>query len=52
MEELEALPVNQIILKKNPDIMNTIKKVSLVLLYSKTCLKWPLKSRQNKDLND
>ena len=32
MEDLEALPVNHIILKKNPDIMNTIKKVNLVLL--------------------
>ena len=21
-------------------------------VYSKTCLKWPLKNRQNKDLND
>eukprot|EP00106_Octopus_bimaculoides_P008649 XP_014776091.1 PREDICTED: enolase-phosphatase E1-like [Octopus bimaculoides] len=26
MEDLEALPVTQIMLKKNPDIMNTIKK--------------------------
>ena len=23
-----------------------------VQMYSKTCLKWPLKSRQNKNLND
>ena len=29
MEDLEALPVNLIILKKNPDIMNTIKKVCI-----------------------
>ena len=34
MEELEALPVNQIILKKNPDIMNTIKKVLVFSCYS------------------
>ncbi|CAI9736128.1 lens epithelium-derived growth factor-like [Octopus vulgaris] len=27
MEDLEALPVTQIMLKKNPDIMNTIKKI-------------------------
>ena len=25
---------------------------SLYLLYSKSCVKWPLKNRQNKDLND
>ena len=23
-----------------------------LLMYSKTCVKWPLKNRQNKDLND
>lgn len=32
MEDLEALPVTQVMLKKNPDIMNTIKKVSHLLL--------------------
>ena len=28
MEDLDALPVNQVMLKKNPDIMKTIKMVS------------------------
>lgn len=27
MEDLDALPVNQVMLKKNPDIMKTIKMV-------------------------
>ena len=27
MEDLDHLPVNHVMLKKNPDIMNTIKKV-------------------------
>ena len=39
MEDLEALPVNHIILKKNPDIMNTIKKVSLGLLLGLVAVK-------------
>lgn len=29
MEDLDALPVNQVMLKKNPDIMKTIKMVSV-----------------------
>ena len=24
----------------------------IIIIYSKTCLKWPLKDGQNKDLND
>lgn len=32
MEDLEALPVNQIMLKKNPDILKTIKMVRLRVL--------------------
>ena len=27
-------------------------KSAHILTYSKTCVKWPLKNRQNKDLND
>ena len=29
-----------------------LKEMSCIFLYSKTCVKWPLKNRQNKDLND
>ena len=37
----------------NAAISNIISSAGLVILtYSKTCLKWPLKNRQNKDLND
>jgi hypothetical protein len=31
MEDLDHLPVNHVMLKKNPDIMNTIKKVGTFL---------------------
>ena len=27
-------------------------EIWVLIAYSKTCLKWPLKKRQNKDLND
>jgi hypothetical protein len=33
MEDLEALPVNQVLLKKNPDIVKTIKMV-IIIAYS------------------
>ena len=28
------------------------RPVTVIDNYSKTCVKWPLKNRQNKDLND
>ena len=32
MEDLEALPVNQVLLKKNPDIVKTIKMVIIIII--------------------
>ena len=29
-----------------------LENLHIHVLYSKTCVKWPLKNRQNKDLND
>ena len=32
MEDLEALPVNQVLLKKNPDIVKKIKMVIIIII--------------------
>ena len=33
-------------------LVQILANYSIYSYYSKTCLKWPLKNRQNKDLND
>ena len=48
--------VNMVEVYLSHDDFTTMREVPkspvLAHVYSKTCVKWPLKNRQNKDLND